>query len=296
VIALLLGALLAASPEAGASAPPVPPAHRPGPDSWIALTAEERVRVLEGAWSRALPDRLVEISRRFLNTPYVSSPLGEGSGKDPDPTFRYDAVDCLTFVEETIALSLAQGPDEVEPLLRELRYGREPRYEDRNHLMEAQWLPNNVRKGFVRDVTRSYGGEDTRVVTKRLTPATWTSRSSRALDLPLERQVKGEFPLQIIPLDKVLEKAPAIPSGTILVVVREDLPGLVTRVSHLGFVVQRRGRTFMRHAAMSVYGRVVDEDLESFVSRNLKYDKWRVTGVGLLEVLAPAAQRPSALP
>ncbi|HLL81997.1 MAG TPA: N-acetylmuramoyl-L-alanine amidase-like domain-containing protein [Longimicrobium sp.] len=291
-------ALFAATPLPDAiPAEKRPPSHRPARDAWAALPEADRVRVLEAYLQRSLPERLVEASRRFLNTPYVISPLGEGHGRDPDPTVRYDAVDCLTFVEQTVALALAHRPEEVTPLLQELRYGREPRYEDRNHLMEAQWLPNNLRKGFLRDVTQDYGGRDTVRVSKRLTPAAWQSNLGKALELPADKRVVGEFALDIIPLDKVVEKAPRIPTGTILVVVREDAPFRVTRITHLGFIIQKEdGRTYLRHAAMSVFQRVVDEELGHFIGRNVKYDKWRVSGVSLYEVHAPSQSPASSAP
>jgi hypothetical protein len=163
--------------------------------------------------------------------------------------------------------------------------------------MESQWLPNNVRKGFLRDVTRAHGGDDTVQVTKRITPAAWKSSLGKALELPPDRRVVGEFALNLIPLEKVVDKAAKIPSGTILVVVREDAPHRVTRVTHLGFVVQKDdGRTYLRHAAMSVFQRVVDEELGHFIARNFKYDKWRVTGVSLYEVHAPGNAPASAAP
>ncbi|MBX5484676.1 MAG: DUF1460 domain-containing protein [Myxococcaceae bacterium] len=228
------------------------------------------------------------MSGRFLGTPYVHSPLGEGEGIDPDPTIRFDAVDCLTFVEETLALSLARDPSDVRTLLVALRYADRPAFEDRNHLMEAQWLPNNVRKGFLRDVTRMYGGADTVVTKKVISKAAWQVPSSKALQLPPDRQVVGEFPLELIPLQKVLDHARDIPSGTVLMVAREDRPNKVTRITHLGFVVQKDGRTFLRHAARNIYRRVVDEDLRDFLLRNSKYSKWKVSGVALYEPVDPA--------
>jgi hypothetical protein len=210
---------------------------------------------------------------------------------DPDPTFRLDAVDCLTFVEQALAMSMAPSEADVSGLLERLRYASAPTYEDRNHLMEAQWLPNNQRKGFVVDVTRRYGGEDTVRVQKTLTPVTWTSRSSLALGLPKERQPRGTYSLNMIPLDRVMAHARKVPSGTILVVLRDDLPLKATRVTHLGFVVQKGRRTWLRHARRGVdgNGRVVDEDLETFLARNAKYDKWRVSGVSLYEPRYPDA-------
>ena len=76
----------------------------------------------------------------------------------------------------------------------------------------------------------------------------------------------------------------------------DRLPLKATRVTHLGFVVQKGRRTWLRHARRGVdgNGRVVDEDLESFLARNAKYDKWKVTGVSLFEVRAPSETGASA--
>ena len=262
--------------------------------SWASLSPAERGQALAEIAARPLPERLLEVSRRFLGTPYVVSPLGEGSGKDPDPTLRYDAVDCLTFVEEVIALALAADTAQVEPTLRALRYLREQTYEDRNHLMEAQWLPHNLAKGFLYDVTARYGGARTRKETKTLDAQAWSSVSSRALELPPARQVRGTFIMEVIPLDELPARAGAIPSGTVLVVVREDRPFKVTRVSHLGFVVRQGSRTYLRHASRSLQRRVVDEDLRSFLQRNVQYQKWPVVGVSLYEVRSPLSESAAA--
>jgi hypothetical protein len=77
--------------------------------------------------------------------------------------------------------------------------------------------------------------------------------------------------------------AERIPSGTILVVVREDRPYKLSRVSHLGFVLHKNGRTYLRHATTRA-AKVVDEELGGFLGRNSKYEKWRVVGVSLFEV------------
>jgi hypothetical protein len=258
-------------------------------NGWSALTPEQRAALIADGAESPLAERLLGMSEKFLNTPYVLSPLGEGQGVDPDPTFRLDAVDCLTFVEETLALGLAHGEPEVPALLERIRYASTPTYEDRNHLMEAQWLPNNIKKGLLVDVTRKYAKDDTVAVTKTLTANTWRSKSSQALQLPPERQATGTFALNMIPLDRVLANAREVPSGTILVILREDLPGKATRITHLGFVVQKKKRTYLRHAAKGGYNRVVDEDLETFLARNARYDKWRVTGVSLFEARRPPA-------
>jgi hypothetical protein len=293
--AALLAALLSQQAPAPQSPPPPPavaapaPAPKPpGSPGWAGLTPEQRAALVASMAERPLSERLLGMSEKFINTPYAISPLGEGSGLDPDPTFRLDAVDCLTFVEQTLALSLARQEAEVPGVLERIRYAQTPAYEDRNHLMEAQWLPNNARKGFVVDVTRRYGGQDVVEVKKVLTDSSWQSRSSAELKLPRERQVKGTYTLPMIPLERVMAHARQLPSGTIMVVLRDDLPHKATRVTHLGFVVQKGKRTYLRHAARNRW--VLDEDLETFVARNGRYTKWRVTGVSLFEVRAPAEE------
>jgi len=256
------------------------------PERWMDLTEVEREAAIRQLASELPPERLLQVSERFLATPYAPSPLGEGQGKDADPLIRFDAVDCLTFVEETLAISFAHELKEVEPTLIGLRYAKEVAFDDRNHLMEAQWLPHNLAKGLVRDVTRQYGGDSTEVVHKTLTPTTWASRSSRALGLSPNREPLGTFDLPIIPLERVRAVAKRIPSGTILAVVREDRAYKPTRISHVGFVLHRGQRTYLRHATLRA-AKVVDEEFNSFLLRNSKYDKWKVVGVSLYEAVPP---------
>ncbi|MHB8877720.1 MAG: N-acetylmuramoyl-L-alanine amidase-like domain-containing protein [Myxococcaceae bacterium] len=263
------------------------------PPRWMDLDRSARDRAVDAAAGLPVAQRLSAMSQGFLGTPYAASPLGEGSGKDPDPTLRYDAVDCLTFVETTLALSLAPSAEGVEPLLGRVRYASEQAYDDRNHLMEAQWLPNNVAKGYLREVTLELAGKPLGFAEKKLTPHTWTGKSAVALGLPAARQLQGAFGMPMVPIDRALEVAKRAPTGTVLIVVREDRPLLVTRVSHLGFVIQKK-KPMLRHASRT-FGKVVDEDLEAFLSRNLGYARWTVSGLAFYEVRAPTAQSPATV-
>jgi Protein of unknown function (DUF1460) len=257
------------------------------PTSWEALDAPGRARALAELQALPLPERLVRASERFLGTPYGVSPLGEGEGVDKDPRLRWDSVDCVTFVEETMALSYAHTPDEVLPRLDAIRYrGGTPEYAARNHLMEAGWLPANAEAGFVRDATHTLGGQDAVVAKKVLDAEAWESPSGRALALPESVHAKGTFPFGLLPLSRVLRHARGFPDGTVLLVVREDGPERITRVSHLGLVVQREGKTYLRHATSVPPRAVVDEELGHFLARQAR-GAWKVTGVSLWEVRAP---------
>ena len=116
------------------------------------------------------------------------------------------------------------------------------------------------------------------------------STTARALAPPPEARLTGRFPLSVLPVDQVAVHAAHWPSGTLLLVVREDAPWRITRISHLGFVVQRGGRTYLRHATRGWKDGVVDEELSHLLARHSRY-KWKVQGVSLWEIRDP---RPAA--
>ena len=261
--------------------------------SWIFLAlltaAPTSASMLAADRSRPLSERLDSVSAKFLGTPYVGSPLGEGTGKDPDPLVRYDAVDCLTFVEEAIALSLAPSAEAVVPLLTRIRYEEDsPDFEKRNHVMEAQWVPSNLKKGFLKDLTRTVGGAQTVRVKKTLDDVAWSSTSGASLGLSREGQRRGDFEWDLIPATAALERLKDAPTGTLVVVVRADRPKMVTRISHVGFLIHSKRGLFLRHASRS-FGKVVDEPLANYLGRNLAYAKWTVEGVSLYAVQPAAA-------
>lgn len=248
--------------------------------SWLVLA-------LLAADASPLGQRLEAVSATFLGAPYVASPLGAGrSGKDPDPVIRMDAVDCLTFVEQAIALSLAATSEQALPLLARIRYeGEATDYEQRNHVMEAQWIPNNLKRGVLEDITRAIGGAQTIKVHKALDDAAWASKTGAALELRHQFQRRGTFEWDAIPAAIALEKLTDAPTGTVVVVVRADRPTMVTRISHIGFLIHKKQGPFLRHASRS-FGKVVDEPLANYLGRNLGYAKWTVEGLSLYSVVA----------
>jgi len=231
------------------------------------------------------PARALWASGLLLGAPYRLTPLGEGAGLDPDPRFRLDAFDCVTLVETALALGHARTLAEARVLLDDLRYHGAPSFQTRNHYLEAQWLPVNREKGWIADVTAEVGGDLAVVGEKRLTPGSWRAAEQAGTTLPgLDPAARplGTFRLPLLPLDHLVELAPRIPPGTILLVVREDRPWRPYRVTHLGLVVEGpRGQRLLRHAS-DVPGamRVRDEPLWRFAARSARY-RWPVVGVSL---------------
>ncbi len=257
---------------------------------WAQMRSFGIDRLLENLVDKTFEQRLMEVSARFLETTYLGSPLGEGGlPPDPDPLLRFDAVDCTTFVEQSMALAHARSLQDALVWLRRIRYldGRIA-YSRRKHFMMAQWIPVNQAEGFLRDITADLAGDDLQWAEKCLNAKVWARRKA---DKPwpalLDAQVPdGCFRLPILPLGRVLAHARELPSGTLVNIVREDFHSMPTRVTHQGLIVQQGGHTFLRHAGRSGWGRVVDESLERFVRRNLAYRKWPVNGFNFQRILS----------
>ncbi len=251
----------------------------------------ERIRAAQH--DQDLADRLRVVSDPFLGAPYALSPLGEGQGEDPDPRLRYDAFDCTTFVETTVALAIAKDIGEARRLLDLIRYRHgEPGFLARRHFPEAEWIPELQELGFLEDITRQVGGDNVVVEKKRLDAAVWERRKRPShLELPAARIPSGDFALDVWPLDDARAHQRRIPPGTLLNLVRVDFKSVPVRVSHQGIVIEKKGALYMRHAADRMFHSVVDEPLDHFFLRMQKYKKWPVAGVNLARVQEPAGWR-----
>lgn len=246
-------------------------------------------QVIDAQATADLAARLVQVSEAFVGAPYAVSPLGEGRGRDTDPRMRFDAFDCTTFVETTIALALAENLDEARQWLDVIRYrGGRPDFLTRRHFPGAEWLPELTRLGFLQDITREVGGERVVYETKALNEEVWERRKRpTVLELPAARIPRGVFGYHVWPLDVARDEAEKIPPGTILNLVRVDFPSVPVRISHQGLVIVKDGKRYLRHAADRMYHSVVDEPLDGFLARMQKYRKWPVAGIHLTRILAP---------
>jgi hypothetical protein len=242
-----------------------------------------------------LAERVVEVTDEFLGAPYVLSPLGEGPGASPDadPLMRFDAFDCTTFVETSMALALAKDLDEARLLLEVIRY-RDAKvdYLARRHFPEAEWIPELVKLGFLKDITREVAGNDVVVESKTLNATVWKkNKHDHVPTLPDERIPSGTFSLDVWPLAKARAGQDKIPAGTVLHVVRVDFKSVPVRVSHQGIVIVKDGKRYLRHAADRMYHSVVDEPLDHFLHRMEQYGKWPVAGVHLTALEEPSDWR-----
>lgn len=236
-----------------------------------------------------LPEILERVTRGLVAAPYLLSPLGEGSGVDPDPRFRLDAFDCTTFVETAVAMTLCDQLPEARALLDRIRYHGPPSFGTRRHLMTSQWIPGLIEAGYLVDITRQVGRARTKTVQLELTEARW-SRRRVAKELTLDEVPYGTWSLDYLPVAELEHFADRIPAGTIINVVRADAPSSPDLITHQALVLARPdGTRFVRHAS-PVSKRVVDETITKIITRYQKPRAWPILGLNLL-TLAPAEPR-----
>ncbi len=248
----------------------------------------EVLTVVHDVRASPLSDRILAVSHALLGRPYARDPAGEGEGHDPDPLGRYDVFDCLTFVEEVLALALALDPSGAGAVRHALRYGSgTTAHAQRRHVMEAQWIPGAIHDGWLADTTASYGTVQLR--TRTLTSEHWARwRGLAALGLPADSLPVGPVSLGVLPLATALEAVPRLRPGSVLALVRahrEDQPVWIT---HVGFVLPD-GR--FRHASPTGATGVVDTDLTTYLARAGRSSTWPVDGIVVLEAVEQAPMR-----
>ena len=250
-------------------------------------------RLLQGARTECA-------SRRFLGLPYLLDPLGEGSGAeiDSDPMSRGDGADCMTMVEQAMALALADSRESFEDTLACIRY-RDcvPLYGMRNHHVE-DWVEQNAKRGFVRDITAQVGGKLAASATVTIDFMGWINGKmdllpAQKMEIADERRRRGidgtrRHSFDFIPLSALLfagaesatispavaEKLPEI-SIILMIGKEEDEIKYGTRVRHMGFVIVprleggKRGEPILRHCTPK--DGCVDRPLANYILSQIPY-------------------------
>lgn len=234
------------------------------------------------------PRRLIERTQPLLGRPYAFSPLGEGFGQDPDPRLRFDRFDCTTLVETALVLVHDTGEAPLLSVMDAIRYDGPPTFETRRHLATSQWIPGLVAGGWLEDVSRPVGGDETKQVVLRLDRERWEKRRiARRLPLEADAVPEGRFVLDVVPLDVLVARRHLIPDGTVLNVVRVAWRRSPDLVTHQGLLIRdEQGRWRMRHAS-PLANKVLDEPLDKVLERYRKKRKWPIAGANLLRIVEP---------
>jgi len=300
-IRVAVAALLACYQSCGSSAAPLGQ-FQPLTNAHI---QEELRRIHQQAAS--LPQRVEAVSELFLGVPYKLGPLGEGpDGEfDRDPMIRFDAFDCTTFVETVMALSLHSDLDSAMRTLQKIRYkDGQIGYATRNHFIELDWVPNNVRAGYLRDITSDVAGRNALEIHKTISKRRWYLRKSldsleggftedekRRLVFKL-RHLGSRFPdrhatLTVLPLKELPLALANIPSGTIANLVHADRRYNETVVSHQVFLIKKSDGWYVRHAASD---KAVEDDPIDILDRYRDL-RWRLIGLNLNVLHDPTSEK-----
>ncbi|MFN8178248.1 MAG: DUF1460 domain-containing protein [bacterium] len=216
-----------------------------------------------------LSDRFVQASALFLGTTYRDGPLGEGDagGPDPDPRVDFSAVDCVTYLEQSLALALCGGrdsaaaaPDAFLRVLDRIRYhDGQVGFVQRNHYMMRDWVPANA--WLVEDVTDRLAPGAAVTLTHTIDRAKFLRDKGVTPRPGLDDA--GPLSMKIVPREAVASVAAAIRSGD-LVFWAAKKDGI--DVAHTGLAVRdRKGKLRFRHASPKA-GKVVEESLADYAA------------------------------
>ncbi|EKD77319.1 MAG: hypothetical protein ACD_42C00381G0004, partial [uncultured bacterium] len=226
------------------------------------------------------------------------NPQGEGIDGEFDqaPLYCFDGFDCVTFVNNVLALALSHNLSEFQKKLLLINYyDGIARFDNRFHFMSADWNVQNQKNKFVTDITADIFDEKNKSIALfaegEIDKPNWflkKAESETAERADYLRRialiVKKEFvSLPYLPLLKLFDenKNPReylfnqIPNTSIIEIVRpnwnlKDKIGTNLHVSHLGFAIRKsNGELFFRHAS-SEQKCVVEVLLSDYLKNILK--------------------------
>lgn len=113
--------------------------------------------------SLSLDNRVIEVAKMFMQTPYVGGTL-DGNGKE-QLVVNFRELDCTTYLENVVTLSKVLSNDSImtDDFFKELenlryRNGKLTDYASRLHYF-SDWIYDNEQRGMVKNMTAEMGGE-----------------------------------------------------------------------------------------------------------------------------------------
>lgn len=209
------------------------------------MSKEDINKLLKNISQKTFVEKLEVISESAKGTPYFLGPLGEGSESnyDKNPLMDLSRVDCVTFIEQVLALSLSYDYDTAFKNLQKIRYkDADIKIEKRNHYFMADWAINN--QWLFIDVSKEVGNNLTKPLTRTISHEKFFGGS---VYKGIKAQEKDRtLTINYIPKDKLFLIENKLQSGDIAAFVI-DLPNIF--VSHTGFIIKdKNGKVFFRNA------------------------------------------------
>ncbi len=265
----------------------------------------------------SIAKRLSWFSEQFLGQPYQLGPLGEGkNGRyDQSPLYNLNGFDCTTYVETVLALAQSNTLSTFKKNLIAIRYkDNTPSYLSRNHFMSLDWIPNNIQKGFVKDISCKIKNEQNKSICQSATAdidkGAWllkktitdikiqnnNQKNNRIIELKTKAKnyASQQARINYIPLTALFSHNKAdlflfnqIPNGSIITIVRPNWQlkqyiGTNINVSHLGFAIKKNGLLYFREAS-TIDRKVIDVPLEKYLKQYLESPS--IKGINVLKII-----------
>ena len=221
--------------------------------------------------------RLRTVIDDSLGTAYADGPLGEGEGAqyDADPLVDLTKVDCVTFVEQAVAMAITPDYSSMVDTLQHIRYkDGKIDYEARNHFMITDWIRNNP---YCVEVTRDLG-VPTETVTRRISRKDFF-KLVKAPGLG-ESTPDEQVALSIVPTAAAKAAESKLPDTALIVFVGK-IDWLFAL--HCGFYIRdENGTGHLVHASSKV-GEVIKMNLTDYIAEQ----KDRYLGFAAYEITEP---------
>ena len=200
-------------------------------------------------------ERIPYVARFFLNTPYKSNTLNVN--KEDLPVINLRELDCVTFIENVLALSClpGYGPAYEQAFVKNIvkiryRQGVIEDYTSRLHY-SSDWLYEMHRQRLLTDLTRFAGGiafqPQVYFMTKYYDryPPLKHSPELRVKMKAIETAINKRT-YYYIPKANVEKACGRIKNGDVILITT-NIKGLDT--SHIGFAFKQNGKTYLLHAS-----------------------------------------------
>lgn len=244
----------------------------------------------------ALARRIAIYSEVAKGTPYALFCLGEGPNAkyDRDPLIDFTRADCVTFIEQILAMAISDNYENMFNNLQRIRYRRgEIDLRTRNHFTHADWVPNNA--WLLQDVTAAVGEKHCREMTKTID----RRKLLRFLSVPDSELIEIPPPetmtIKYIPEQSLLAVQDSLQTGDLFSII-QSTPGIFS--AHMGLIIRREnGEVYCRHASSRPETKqVIDEPLSAMVAQ-LQANRKRV-GMAFLRVKSDfnLAAQPAPVP
>ena len=229
---------------------------------------------------RGMDARLEYFSRKLMGVPYKLGPMGESylDSIEQGPLVYLDSVDCVTYLEHVLALTLAKSEKEIFEVLQKIRYKDGViDYSHRKHYLLADWASD---KKFVRMVDMPEGT----LVAKTIGKNEFFKKKKLKYLVDGKEAADPVVEIRYLPYDKALEWAGKVYEGPMkvlgigLVAPMENLDA-----THTGFMVLTPGELpMMRHAAYKK--QVLEIPFGDYLKGR---SKEKVPGVSFFEFVKP---------